>query len=475
MSARTQALWTLAEVAAAVEGAAFGVAEATITGVSIDTRTLQPGDLFIALKGPNFDGNGFTAAAAAAGAAAALVEARPGASHPLATIDVADTQVGLERLGRAARARTDARIVAVTGSVGKTSTKEMLAAALSSIGDTHWSGGSLNNHWGVPLSLSRMPACARFGVFELGMNHAGEIAGLTTQVRPHVALITTVEAVHLEFFASVEAIADAKAEIFRGVEADGAAIINGDNPHVERLAAAARAAGIARIIRFGSGGDADARLLSVAADGPGSIVEARIFGQTLRYRLGLAGRHMALNSVAVLAAVKAVGCDPVAASAALCALTGLAGRGQRVTIPVRGGEALLIDESYNASPASVRAALAVLASTPVEGAGRRVAVLCDMRELGAQGPALHRGLADTLASTGIDKVFTVGPLMRALADSLPAAQRGGWNETAAAMAPQLASALQPGDVVMVKGSFGIRMADIVKPLIAGLAAGGVEC
>ncbi len=475
MSAQTQALWTLADVAAAVEGAAFGVAEANITGVSIDTRTLQPGDLFIALKGPNFDGNGFTGAAAAAGAAAALVEARPGAGYPLATIAVADTQAGLERLGRAARARTDARVVAVTGSVGKTSTKEMLAAALASIGETHWSGGSLNNHWGVPLSLSRMPAGARFGVFELGMNHAGEIAGLTTQVRPHVAVITTVEAVHLEFFASVEAIADAKAEIFRGVEPDGVAIINGDNVHVDRLAAAARAEGLSRIIRFGSGADADARLLSVAADGPGSVIEASLFGQSLRYRLGLAGRHMALNSLAVLAAVEAAGADPVAASAALAALSGLAGRGKRVPIPVIGGEALLIDESYNASPASVRAAIAVLASTPVRAEGRRIAVLGDMRELGAEGPALHEGLADSLAMAGIDLVFAVGPLMRTLADALPAAQRGGWSETAARMVPHLASALLPGDVIMVKGSFGIRMADIVQPLIAGLAVGGVEC
>jgi UDP-N-acetylmuramoyl-tripeptide--D-alanyl-D-alanine ligase len=475
MSPQTQALWTLAEVAAAVEGAAFGVAEASIRGVSIDTRSLQPGDLFVALKGPNFDGNGFVGAAASAGAAAALVEARPGAGHPLPTVSVADTQAGLERLGRAARARTDARIIAVTGSVGKTSTKEMLAAALSSIGETHWSGGSLNNHWGVPLSLSRMPRDTRFGVFELGMNHAGEIAGLTTQVRPHVAVITTVEAVHLEFFPSVEAIADAKAEIFLGLERDGVAIINGDNPHAGRLAAAARAAGAARIIRFGSGGDAHARLINVTTDGAGSIVEASLFGQTLRYRLGLAGHHMALNSLSVLAAVKAAGADPAAASVALGDLSGLAGRGKRVAIPVVGGQALLIDESYNASPASVRAALSVLAATPVGAAGRRIAVLGEMRELGSESPALHRGLAETVAATGIDQVFTVGPLMRNLADALPPARLGGWSETAAAMAPEVAAVLKPGDVVMVKGSFGIRMADIVKPLIAGLAAGGVSC
>lgn len=475
MSTQTQALWTLAEVAAAVEGAAFGVAEANISGVSIDTRTLQAGDLFVALKGPNFDGNGFTAAATAAGAAAALVEARAGARHPLPFVEVADTQIGLEKLGAAARARTQARIVAVTGSVGKTSTKEMLAAVLAQAGATHWSGGSLNNHWGVPLSLSRMPASSRFGVFELGMNHAGEIAGLTAQVRPHVAVITTVEAVHLEFFASVEAIADAKAEIFRGVEPGGVAVLNRDNDQFDRLAAAARAAGIARVVGFGSGADADARLLGVAPDGAGSIIEASLFGHGLRYRLGLAGRHMALNSLAVLAAAQAVGTDPVAASAALADLSGLAGRGKRVAIAVAGGEALLIDESYNASPASVRAALAVLGATPVAAGGRRIAVLGDMRELGEQGPALHRGIAETISAAGIDLVFTVGPLMRGLADSLPADRRGDWSETAAAMVPRLAPALRPGDVIMVKGSFGIRMADIVKPLIAGLAAGGVEC
>lgn len=475
MSAQNQALWTLAEVAAAVEGAPFGMAAATVTGVSIDTRTLQPGDLFVALKGPNFDGNGFTAAAAAGGAAAALVEARPGMSHPLATVAVADTQIALERLGAAARARSAARIVAVTGSVGKTSTKEMLAAALASTGPTHASGGSLNNHWGVPLSLARMPETTRFGVYELGMNHAGEIARLTTQVRPHVAVITTVEAVHLEFFSSVEAIADAKAEIFLGVEPGGAAVINADNDHFDRLAAAANAAGISRVIRFGSKPDAEARLLGITADGAGSIVEASVFGRSVRYRLGLAGRHMAVNSLAVLAAAQAAGADPIAAAAALGELSGLAGRGRRVAIAVAGGEALLIDESYNASPASVGAALAVLAATPVGAGGRRIAVLGEMRELGERGPALHRGLAEAIAANATDLVFTVGPLMRDLADALPAAHRGDWSETAAALAPRVARALRPGDVVMVKGSFGIRMADIVKPLIAGLAAGGGEC
>lgn len=475
MSAQHQALWTLAEVAAAVEGAAFGVAEAPITGVSIDTRSLLPGDLFVALQGPNFDGNSFTAAAAAAGASAALVAARAGTTHPLPTVEVPDTQLALERLGAAARARSRAQIVAVTGSVGKTSTKEMLAAALSGAGPTHWSGGSLNNHWGVPLSLARMPAASRFAVFELGMNHAGEIAGLTRQVRPHVAAITTVEAVHLEFFASVAAIADAKAEIFLGLQPGGVAVLNRDNGQYERLADAARAAGVDRIIGFGSAPDTEARLLAVTPDGVGSVVEASLFGRHLRYRLGLAGRHMALNSLAVLAAVAAVGADPAAAAAALADLSGLAGRGRRAAIAVAGGEALLIDESYNASPASVRAALAVLGATPVSGAGRRIAVLGDMRELGNQGPVLHRSLADSIDTAGIDLVFTVGPLMRELANTLPAAHRGDWCETAAAMAPVLAARLRAGDVVMVKGSFGIRMADIVKPLLAGLGTGGVAC
>jgi UDP-N-acetylmuramoyl-tripeptide--D-alanyl-D-alanine ligase len=475
MSAGIRALWTLAEIAAAVEGVPSDTVGGSISGVSIDTRTLESGDLFVALKGPNFDGHDFVDAAIDAGAAALLVETR---ANPTATgiptVRVDDTQVALERLGAAARRRTEARIVAVTGSVGKTSTKEMLARALGASGATHWSGGSLNNHWGVPLSLARMPADARFGVFELGMNHAGEIVGLTRQVRPHVAVITTVEPVHLEFFASVEAIADAKAEIFQGIEPGGVAILNCDNPHFERLVTAARAAGVTRIVSFGTN-PAEARLLRVTPEADGARVEAILSGRPLQYRLGVAGNHMALNSLAALAAAAAAGADPVVGAEALGELTGLPGRGRRVAIAVAGGEALLIDESYNASPASVRAAIAVLGAVVPMGSGRRIAVLGDMLELGPQGPALHRGLAPDIAAAGLDLVFAVGPLMRALWDVLPAAHRGEWHETAAAMAPRLAAQLQPGDVVMVKGSFGIRMAEIVKSLIAGPRAGGDAC
>ena len=472
MTAGKEVLWTLAEAAAAVEGARSGPPGTAISGVSIDTRTLAPGDLFVALRGPNFDGHDFIEAAAAAGAAAALVRTD---NHRIPAIAVADTQIGLEALARAARSRSAARIVAVTGSVGKTSTKEMLAAALGSAGATHWSGGSLNNHWGVPLSLARMPVAARFGVFELGMNHSGEILALTAQVRPHIAVITTIEAAHLEFFPSVEAIADAKAEIFTGIEPGGAAVLNSDNPHYERLAAAASAAGITRIVGFGGNAMAAARLVDAVPDGAGSIVVAILHGKWLRYRLGLGGRHMALNSLAALAAAELAGADPVVAAEALADLSGLAGRGKQMPIAVAGGEALLIDESYNASPASVRAAIALLGTVPKSGAGRRIAVLGDMRELGEQGPALHRGLAPAIAQAGIDLVFTVGPLTRGLWQELPAERRGGWSETASGLVPSLAEALRPGDVVMVKGSHGIRMTDIVKPLIAGAAAGGGAC
>lgn len=472
MIAGQEVLWTLAEATAAVEGARSGPPGTAISGVSIDTRTLVRGDLFVALRGPNFDGHEFIGAAVSAGAAAALVRTD---NHKIPAITVADTQIGLEALGRAARARSAARIVAVTGSVGKTSTKEMLAAALGSAGATHWSGGSLNNHWGVPLSLARLPVSARYGVFELGMNHSGEIRALTAQVRPHIAVITTVEAAHLEFFPSVEAIADAKAEIFTGVEPGGAAVLNSDNAHYERLAAAAASAGITRIVDFGGNTTAAARLVDVMPEGAGSVVEAVLHGRRLRYRLGLGGRHMALNSLAALAAAELAGTDPVVAAEALAGLSGLAGRGKQVPIAVAGGDALLIDESYNASPASVRAAIALLGAVPKSSSGRRIAVLGDMRELGEQGPALHRDLAPAIAQAGIDLVFAVGPLTRGLWQELSAERRGSWSETASGLVPSLAEALRPGDVVMVKGSYGIRMADIVKPLTAGVAAGGAAC
>src|SRR5579871_1406008 len=364
-------------------------------GVSIDSRSLKPGELFVALRGPRHDGHDFVTSAFARGAAAAMVDRdlvadpRPG---PL--LRVGDTLAGLGALAAAARARSRARIVGVTGSVGKTGTKEALRLALASEAPAFAAAGSLNNHWGVPLSLARLPPDAAFGVFELGMNHAGEIAGLTRLVRPHIALITTVEPAHLGYFDSVAAIADAKAEIFLGLEPQGAAVLNHDNPFFERLAAAARAAGAGSIISFGANPAATVRLAGCTLEPEGSAVEAVLGDKRLRFRLNLPGRHWVMNALGVLGVCVALGCDLERAATALAALEPLPGRGRRHRLPWRGGRLRLIDESYNASPAAMAAAIAVLGAATLEPGGRRVAVLGDMLELGDGAAEFHRALAE---------------------------------------------------------------------------------
>ena len=378
---------------------------------------------------------------------------------------VRDVLGALRRLARAARARTNAQVIAVTGSVGKTSTKEALSLALSRDGETHASVASFNNHWGVPLSLARLPTSARYAVFEIGMNHAGEITPLTKLVRPHVAVITTVEPVHLEFFASVEAIADAKAEIFTGVEPGGAAVLNRDNPHFARLARRAKRAGVQRVVSFGEDEHADARLIKCALQPESSTIEADILGARVAYKLGAPGRHQVLNSLAVLATASIVGADLALASLALADLRPAAGRGTRLKLPLHGGEALVIDESYNANPTSMRAALAVLAQAPLGRHGRRIAVLGDMLELGPKALDLHRDLADVITAIEIDLVFCAGPLMEALWQALPSQRRGGYAESAAALEPDVIAAVHAGDAVMVKGSAGSKMAPIVKALV----------
>ena len=457
-------LWSAAEAAAAI-GVTRSGAVWDATGVSIDSRTVQPGDLFIALEGPLHDGHDHVAGALAAGAVAALVHRRPdGLAADAPLLLVADTMAALGDLGVASRARSVAHIVAVTGSVGKTGTKEMLRLVLSAQGSTHASVGSFNNHWGVPLSLARMPREARFAVFELGMNHAGELLPLTHMVRPHVAAITTVEAVHMEFFASTEAIADAKAEIFAGLEPGGIAVLPRDNRHYPRLAAAASPA---RILSFGSHIDATARLLDCAVDPASTAVFALLDDHALSYRIGIPGLHWAMNSLAVLLVVKALGGDIAAAALSLAGMSAPKGRGERRTIPVAGGSAELIDESYNASPVSMRAAIATLASArPAKGA-RRIAVLGDMLELGESSAALHAALAETIETWGIDLVFSAGPLMAHLHRALGAGRRGAHAENSEALAPLVAQAVKAGDVVMVKGSAGSRMGRVVHILTEG--------
>ncbi len=316
----------------------------------------------------------------------------------------------------------------------------------------------------MPLSLARCPASAKYAVFEIGMNHAGEITPLTKLVRPHVAIVTAIEPVHLEYFGSLEKIADAKAEIFAGLEPGGAAVLNRDNAQYARLAAAAKAAGVTRIVSFGEHAQADARLMRHSLHAECSTVEARILGQPVTYKLGAPGRHLVLNSLAVLAAVALVGADLALAALALNNLKPATGRGTRTTLRVPGGSALLIDESYNANPASMAAAIALLGQAPVGQHGRRVAVLGDMLELGAQGVALHRSLVEPIEAAGVDLVFCSGPLMRALWEALPSGRRGGYAETAAALEPAVLAAIRAGDAVMVKGSLGSKMGPIVKAL-----------
>jgi UDP-N-acetylmuramoyl-tripeptide--D-alanyl-D-alanine ligase len=461
-------LWTAAAAAAATGGRAGGAWNAA--GVSIDSRTVEAGDLFIALKGPKFDGHDYVADALAAGAAAAMVHRLPdGVPAGVPLLTVGDTLEGLNGLARAARARAAARIAAVTGSVGKTGTKEALRAVLSRQGPTAASAGSLNNQWGVPLSLARMPAEAAFGVFELGMNHPGEMTPLARLVQPHVAIVTAVEMVHAAFFPSLEAIADAKAEVFAGLEAGGSAVLNRDSPMFGRLAAAATAAGAGRILGFGADPAAEARLVDFALDADGSAVRAEIAGRPLAYRVGIAGRHWVWNSLAVLAAAFALGADVAAAAAALADLVPPAGRGRRHAVDLEGGPFLLVDESYNASPVSMRAAVAVLGACRVAPGGRHIAVLGDMLELGPTAPELHAGLVGPLEEAGIDLVFTAGPAMHHLWDALPRHLRGGHAPSSEKLLPLVLAAVQPGDAVCIKGSAGSRMGLIVKALL-GLGA-----
>ncbi len=460
------ALWSLDDMAAAMRADRCGALPGEVPGISIDSRTLGKGDAFFAIQGENRDGHEFVEGALKAGAGLAVVarsqRGRFAADAPLLAVD--DVLEALRDLARAARARSHAKVIAVTGSVGKTSTKEALRLALSADGETHASAASYNNHWGVPLSLARCPVSAKYAVFEIGMNHAGEITPLTQLVRPHVAIITGIAPVHLEYFGSLEKIADAKAEIFVGVEPGGAAVINRDIRQYAQLAKAAEEAGVKRIVSFGANAKADARLLRHSLHAEVSTVQARILGEEVTYKIGAPGEHLVLNSLAVLAAAALAGADLALAALALNNLKPATGRGTRITLKLPSGSALLIDESYNANPASVRAAVMLLGMAPVGPHGRRIAVLGDMLELGSRGAALHRGLAEPIAAAKIDLVFCCGPLMRALWEALPSGARGGYAETAAALEQSVLDAIRDGDAVMVKGSLGSKMGPIVKAL-----------
>ena len=469
-SCHTVPLWTSAEAASATGGRAPDSWSAT--GVSIDSRSVEAGDLFVALAGPNHDGHDFVQAAFEREAAAAMVSRQPKARPEGAPLLlVVDTFEGLRTLAGRARERSAAHFVAITGSVGKTGTKEMLARALAGCGTTHASAGNLNNHIGVPLSLARLPQDATYGVFEVGMNHPGEISPLSRLLRPQTALITTIAAAHTEFFSGLDAVADAKAEIFEGLEGGGTAVLNRDNAYFDRLAAAARSAGAGRIVSFGESGQAEARLLAWEPGAEGGAVTAAIDGAELRYEIAYTGRHWALNSVAALACVHAAGAAVEQAASALRTLGPGAGRGVRHRIPVEGGFCALIDESYNASPAAVRAAIATLAETaPLAPGARRIAVLGDMLELGEAAARWHAELAGDLDAAGIDLVFTAGPLMAHLHRALDPARRGAHAAQSEDLTDILRAELRAGDVVLIKGSLGSRMGPVVQRLAADRSA-----
>ncbi len=468
-------LWSFDDLITAADATVSGSPSSAITGFSIDTRTIEPGDVFVALKDQR-DGHDFVSAAFAKGAAAAIVtESYAAQPSDGALIRTREPLLALEAIGRAARARlsAEARVIAVTGSVGKTTTKEMLRLTFQALDPTHASEKSYNNQWGVPLTLARMPAKTRFAIFEIGMNHAGEITPLTGMVRPHVALVTTVENAHIENFSSEDGIADAKAEIFTGLEPGGTALVNLDNRHATRLIAAARNRGVRitgitmdlrpddAITKFGVD-DAVAlagyRMTATASEG--DVIRAGSRG-TQPFSIGTVGLHMVMNALFVTAALDATGANTAAGLAALAAFSPPQGRGSRMRLSVPGGNILLIDESYNANPASMRAALSVLPSLPRANFPRRIAVLGDMLELGAGSAPLHAGLWEAVDAAGVDVVFAAGPNMRHLYERVPAARRGTWAEVSAELEQDLIATLQPGDVVMVKGSNGSKMGRIV--------------
>jgi UDP-N-acetylmuramoyl-tripeptide--D-alanyl-D-alanine ligase len=461
-----RALWTVEDMAVAMGAARHGLLPHAIAGISIDSRTVGEGDAFFAIQGDRRDGHEFVATALAAKAGVAVVAAgRHGefpADAPL--LVVPDVLAALRDLAAAARSRTQAKIIGVTGSVGKTGTKEALRLALAKDGETHASVASYNNHWGVPLSLARCPASAHYAVLEMGMNHAGEIEPLSRLARPHIAIITTIAPVHLEFFGTLTKIADAKAEIFLGLEAGGAAVLNRDIAQFTHLKRRAKEAGVAHIVSFGEHAKADARLIKCALHPGCSTVEAQILGTELTYKIGAPGRHLVGNSLAVLAAVVLAGADLALAALALAELKPVSGRGAPIEIELAGGPACVLDESYNANPASVAAALALLGQVQIGPRGRRIAVLGDMLELGPRGPAMHRGLLAAVLANAVDLVFCCGPLMRNLWKALPASRRGGYAEDSTALEAHVLPAIHAGDVVMVKGSLGSRMAPIVKAL-----------
>jgi UDP-N-acetylmuramoyl-tripeptide--D-alanyl-D-alanine ligase len=457
-------LWKIDELISAMGGRAVGDVPKGVTGITIDSRSAGKGEAFFAIKGDTFDGHDFITAAMVSGASVCVVsESKIPAlgkfTAPLIVVD--DVLAGLERLALASRARGKAKIIAVTGSAGKTTTKEALRHCLSAVGKVHASAASFNNHWGVPLTMAKMPEDTQYGVFEVGMNHPGEIRNLIRFVQPHVAIITIIAAAHLGFFKNLDEIADAKAEIFEGIVTGGTAILNRDDQRYRLLEHAAKKAGVENIQGFGENARASFKLVKCELHAENSSVMVRIGGKDMFVKVGAPGRHIVQNALAVLGAAQVVGADLAKVAAAMATLTAEKGRGQRHTLAVGSGTFTLIDESYNANPASMRAALALLRENAPTGKGRRIAVLGDMLELGRHSKRLHLDLALPIAEARADKVFLSGTEMKALAEILPVEFHAEYRPSAAELSRDLAAFVRAGDVVMVKSSNGIGFAKLV--------------
>ena len=461
-------LWTTEDMIAAMAGRPFGTLPEGITGISIDSRSIAPGEAFFAIKGDRVDGHDFASMAMANGAALLVVsEARLPAMGRLTVpvIVVEDVLAALGKLAVAARARSRAQIVAVTGSVGKTTTKEMLRRVLAPSGKVHASVASFNNHWGVPLTLARMPLDTYFGVFEVGMNHPDEIRPLVKMIKPHVAVITTIAPAHLGNFKSIREIATAKAEIFEGVVPGGQVVLNRDNDQFNFLERTAQAWGIQHIHSFGQHAKADFRLAEFNGSDQSSTLWITIDGETKEVAIGAPGRHIAENALAALGVVKIVGADMQQAIGALATLQPEKGRGRRHRLAIERSSFTVVDESYNANPASMRAAIAVLASSVPTGTGRRVAVLGDMLEMGDYAQKVHSDLAGPLLAAGIEHVWLAGPEMVALKESLPESVQVVHHEKTEELAEYVLNAVAAGDVLMVKSSLGIGFGKIVAALL----------
>ncbi len=461
-------LWTSHAMIEAMGGRPIGEMPEGVTGITIDSRSVEKGNAFFAIKGDNFDGHDFASAAMAAGAAVIVVaESKLPALGKLTMpmIVVPDVLKALEHLGAASRARSHAQIIAVTGSAGKTTTKEALRHVLSNCGKVHASAASFNNHWGVPLTLARMPEDTEYGVFEIGMNHPDEIRPLVKLVRPHIAIITIIAAAHLGFFKNLDEIALAKAEIFEGVVEDGYVVLNRDDSRYRKLEMLAKDAGIKNIYGFGEHARAKFKLLKYRPMADCSVITAKIAGTDVAVKIGAPGRHIVQNALAVMGACWLAGADLAKVTMALASLESEKGRGRRHKLKVNGGTLTLIDESYNANPASMAAALELAGSIPIEGRGKRIAVLGDMLELGKHSKKLHEELAGPVRSSKMDRVFMAGAEMKALADALPVEVEREYRQSVEDLKAVVAASIRPGDVVVVKSSNGIGFSKLVEHLL----------